>query len=986
MTQPTPCEVIILTALPVECKAVFSHLQDLEQIRHPSGTMYHQGTFVGSMRTWRVAVAEIGMGDGTAESETEKALSFLHPHMALFVGVAGGIKDVQRGDVVVATKIYAYESGKAGERFEPRPELEHPSHPLEQQARSEAQLDEWRTRLESSSSASLPQVFLGPIAAGEKVLASKQSELFRLLKATYGDALAVEMEGYGFLRAVRKHQKLVHGLVVRGISDLIDDKTEADASGAQEIAAQHAAAFAFQVLASFTLPSGLKPSSLLNLPFDRNPFFTGRETELQDLHRRLNQNQSAAIGQKSAVSGLGGIGKTQLAVEYAYRYHEEYQYVLWARADSVESLNASYTEFATLLELPEKQEQEQEIIIQAVKRWLHKEQRWLLLLDNADTPSLLPDFLPSTVGGHLLITTRAADVSAQIAGVGHSLEVESFSDEQGALFLLHRSGQLDTSTTFDQAEEKIRRLALQISHELGGLPLALDQAGAYLKATGANLAVYQQLYEKHRTQLLKERRSADYRESVATTWDISFRKVEQQNPAAANLLHFCAFLAPDAIPEEILSKGAKELGERLSPVAVDPFLLNQAIESLHAYSLIGREAKTLTLSVHRLVQAVVRESLSVEVQQQWMRRATEALNVAFPEGELSTWSQHERLLPHALLCATWIERIHLTSPEASRLLHNVGYYLKVRARYREAEPLYLQALTIRKQYPENSYPDVVASLTNLAELYRAQGKYVEAEPLFRQALTISEEHLGDHPYTATSLSNLAELYHDQGNYAKVKEPLLRALAICERLYGDSDPSIVTSLNNLAELYREQGLYTEAEPLLQRALAICEQHFGNMHSLTATCLINLANLYHNQGKFAEAEPLYQRGLAICERLYGESHPSIATGLNNLAKLYREQGLYTEAEPLLQRALAIYEQLLGSSHPYTAISLNNLARLYNAQGKDTQAEPLFQGALHILEQSLGPDHPHTRTVRRSYADFLRSLGRDTEAEALESEANG
>jgi len=306
--------------------------------------------------------------------------------------------------------------------------------------------------------------------------------------------------------------------------------------------------------------AGIDPSlAIWNIPSPRNPFFTGREQELERLHEQLQQGKTAAVGQTQSISGLGGIGKTQLAVEYVYRHQSEYQHVLWARAESVEALIASFTEIAGLLNLAEKDEQEQEITIQAVKRWLQRQRGWLLILDNADSPGLLPAFLPPTVGGHLLITTRAADLSAQIAGLAHPLVVNTFSDEQGALFLLHRSGLLAPDTTLDRAEIHEQQRAMKIAHELGGLPLALDQAGAYLKVTSSSLTAYQQIYQQHRAQLLKERRGADHPESVATTWDISFRKVEQQNPAA-DLLRLCAFLAPDAIPEVILTEGAEELG------------------------------------------------------------------------------------------------------------------------------------------------------------------------------------------------------------------------------------------------------------------------------------------------------------------------------------------------------------------------------------------------------------------------------------------
>lgn len=257
MMQKAPtsplCEVVILTALGLEYRAVRKHLQDPQEVIH-QGTVYECGTFTGQHRIWRVAVAEIGMGGPTAAIETERAISYFQPQITLFVGVAGGLKDVKLGDVVAATKIYDYESGKAEQQFRPRPEVWRASHDLEQRARVEARRDQWLTRLGTSLPGSVPRVHIGPLAAGEKVLASTQADLFRLLKEIYGDALAVEMEGHGFLAAVHANHR-IDALVIRGISDLIDGKSISDATGSQKVAAQHAAAFAFQTLANFTLPT-----------------------------------------------------------------------------------------------------------------------------------------------------------------------------------------------------------------------------------------------------------------------------------------------------------------------------------------------------------------------------------------------------------------------------------------------------------------------------------------------------------------------------------------------------------------------------------------------------------------------------------------------------------------------------------------------------------------------------------------------------------
>src|SRR5260370_10626704 len=216
---PLPCEVIILTALPEEFRAVVAHLQGMQEVVHPeTGTIYQQGNFPGKQGTWHVAVAQIGMGGLSAASETERASNRLHQRGMLFVGIAGGLKDVRHGDVVVATKVYAYESGKAEAQFKPRPELWHASYALKERAKAEANNDEWLARLNGQRPDPAPRILLGPLAAGEKVLSDKQSSVYGFLRTAYGDALAVEMEGHGFLQAVPANQH-IHALGIRGISD-----------------------------------------------------------------------------------------------------------------------------------------------------------------------------------------------------------------------------------------------------------------------------------------------------------------------------------------------------------------------------------------------------------------------------------------------------------------------------------------------------------------------------------------------------------------------------------------------------------------------------------------------------------------------------------------------------------------------------------------------------------------------------------------------
>ena len=238
---------VVLTALQVEYDAVKSHLKDLHDDRHPQGAVYERGLFEAEGQTWEVCIHEIGAGNANAALATERIIAHFKPQVAFFVGVAGGIKDVGLGDVVAATKIYGYESGKAEEAFKPRPEVGVSTYPMIERARAERRKKNWMERL-SAAPETKPRVFVGPVAAGEKVVASTKSAVYRFLRSSYSDVLAVEMEGCGFLEATRTNKE-VDALVVRGISDLIEGKAEADKSGSQEVASRHAAAFAFQVLA-----------------------------------------------------------------------------------------------------------------------------------------------------------------------------------------------------------------------------------------------------------------------------------------------------------------------------------------------------------------------------------------------------------------------------------------------------------------------------------------------------------------------------------------------------------------------------------------------------------------------------------------------------------------------------------------------------------------------------------------------------------------
>jgi tetratricopeptide (TPR) repeat protein len=757
---------------------------------------------------------------------------------------------------------------------------------------------------------------------------------------------------------------------------------------------------------------------LWNVPYSKNPFFTGRKTLLADVGKELHASGLAAL------TGMGGTGKTQIAAHFAHEHRDEYSAVLWASAASQETLVSGFADIAGLLNLPQKDEKDQSLALAAVKRWLEANGGWLLILDNASDLATVRGFIPQSAKEHVLLTTQA-----QATGDIQAIEVLEMLPDDGALLLLRRAKIIRPDAGLAAARAPECDIAVQISTLLGGLPLALDQAGAYIEETRCGLESYLELYRHRRTELLKMRGklSLDHPESVATTFALSFERVASASPAAADLLRFCAFLHPDAIPQEIFTEGATELGTNLSPIAADPLKLDAAFAEILKYSLLRRDADAKTLGVHRLVQGVIQDGLTKKEKRQWAERAVRAVNGAFPRPEFANWAQCERLVPQALACAALIEAYGFEFEEAAGLLNAVGYYLDARARFSEAEPLFQRALAIREKilgpehrdvagslnnlaglyYEQGEYaraeplyqraleirekilgsehPKVAACLNNLAELYRAQGKYARAEPLYQRALATTEKALGsDHPSVATGLNNLAGLYYNQGKYAEAELLYQRALTIWEKVLGPEHPDVATSLNNLGSLYRAQGKYAQAEPLYRRALAIDEKALGPNHPGVATDLNNLALLYSRQGKYTEAEPLFQRALAIAEKALGPGHPDVATSLNNLAMLYRAQGKYAKAQPLVQRALATVEKALGPDHPDVATGFNNLAGLYRDQGRYAEAEPLYQRALAILEKALGPDHPDVATVLENYARLLREMKRGAAARELEARA--
>jgi tetratricopeptide (TPR) repeat protein len=718
-----------------------------------------------------------------------------------------------------------------------------------------------------------------------------------------------------------------------------------------------------------------------NLPYlSLGGLFKGREEEILHLAADLERRGSAAIAQNRVLSGLGGIGKTRLAVEYAWRYGGRYQAALFVRADSREGLRRGLAALAAadLLNLPERQAPQEDEVVGAVLRWLQQEQGWLLILDNVDTQeaaAAVSELLPRLAAGHVLVTSRWTRWGPTLRAEA----LETLAAEEAMRFLVERTAGRRGERA-DDGENAGRLGAL-----LDGLPLALEQAAAYIAQRRMSFAGYLEALSRERQKVLAwfDPLVMAYPEPVAVTWQRSFAAL---GPAAGALLRLSAFLARDPIPVSMFEQGWTILqeasgllcGETGQEPPGEPDV-PEAMASLAEYSLIAWQEGTF--AVHGMVQEVVRGRIPAERQREWVGQSLWLVTEHAPAGpdDVRTWPTWDLLRPHAAEVLGFAEGAGC--PERTTLMGRLATHLSAKALYGEAEPLYRRALQIDEASFGTDHPRVAVLLNNLSQLLQDTNRLVEAEPLIRRALQIDEASFGtDHPKVAIRLNNLAQLLQTTNRLAEAEPLMRRALRIDEASHGTDHPAVARDLNNLAALLQATNRLTEAEPLMRRALWIDEASYGTDHPKVAIRFNNLALLLQATNRLAEAEPLMRRALRIDEASFGTDHPRVAIDLSNLAQLLQATNRLAEAEPLIRRALKIDEASLGTDHPSVARDLNNLALLLQATNRVAEAEPLMHRALQIDEASFGTDHPEVAIHLNNLARLLKATNRLAEAEPL------
>ncbi|MBW4468046.1 MAG: tetratricopeptide repeat protein [Pegethrix bostrychoides GSE-TBD4-15B] len=634
---------------------------------------------------------------------------------------------------------------------------------------------------------------------------------------------------------------------------------------------------------------------------------------MQELHQLLQQSKQLAI---TAATGMGGIGKTDLAWHYAEAHRDDYPGGIWwiSAAQLVVKVLAYSEEMR--LSIPPEDFDAADKVQWCYREWLSAipEGARLLVWDDvgdAEAYGELRPYLPTDARFRLLITTRAK--------LGHPvqrLELDVL-DQAAALELL---GQLvGSEARLVAAPETARTLCEWV----GRLPLGIELVGRHL-ARHPNLTL-STLLSRLEAQKLSARAfqqvapEMPYRDSLAAAFEISWQGLSEAAQQLGGLLSLFG-LAP--ISKALIVNCLPEWDEEDLEDALD-------------LALVGSSLLSALETGEYLLHSLIREFFAAKLQ-------AFSTAAALQHGFAQAMTKVAKTIPQTVTLSD-LARTKNTMPHI------------------EAAAFYSALL---------SNEDCLWPRTSLARLYAGQSLWQQAERWYGDCLKMTEARFGkQHPDTATSLNNLAGLYDSQGRYGEAEPLYLDALNIRRSQLGAEHPDTASSLNNLAGLYDSQGRYGEAEPLYLDALNIRRSQLGTEHPDTATSLNNLAGLYDSQGRYGEAEPLYLDALNIRRSQLGAEHPSTATSLNNLALLYKSQGRYGEAEPLYLDALNIRRSQLGAEHPDTASSLNNLAALYESQGRYSEAEPLYLQTLAIFLEKLGENHPNTQTVWGNFRDLLQ-----------------
>ncbi|KAF3235112.1 hypothetical protein TWF192_001078 [Orbilia oligospora] len=873
----------------------------------------------------------------------------------------------------------------------------------------------------SKRQSSHPQIHYGVIASGNQVMKDgvKRDQI-----STETGALCFEMEAAGLMDNFPC-------LVVRGICDYSDGHKN---KRWQPYAALVAAVYAKELLSQ--IPAACEDETEihvgrriidevnlalpLRMPFSRNHTFVGRKEKLTEIHEYFTRTQFSNTPRIFALVGIGGMGKTQIAIEYAYRHHGSYYTaVLWVSAANEETIRASFInimehiiEEQARITWPESTPDyemisrklgiaglvnsrgeiivDSEIIINDIQKalfhWLQlsKNSKWLLIIDNADDLENfdIQKYIPNHGSGDIFVTSRRPEFSH----VAEQANLEQL-DKDSAINLLSSLAHITVP------RKDVEHELVAVVTKLGFMPLAISHAGYFMQQTKVSPGEYLLHYEEAfmDAQARIPRFGWNYRrDKASTTWEMSFSRVEKENTEAAFLLLMCSYLNYEEISEDLWDT------ERFNRAQ-----FREMVGLLSSYSLV-RVVGTGIFSVHPVVHSWARERQAQPERLAVLKDVLILLGNASGRDKMSressNWdSREERMILahlgyldqhfdpsafesffHQEETKTGVE----TTAENKNLViafYNIAAVYNNGGKYGKALQWYEQVLPRSEKAFGKDHISTVRISTDIAVMYHNQGDYDTALTYYRQAFFGYKKNFGkNHLNTLTAMANISRLYIDQHKYNKAGKNYRRLLVGCRRYnLSENNPVVLGAISGIAMVYGRLGEYDEAVLWYERAIASSEEFFGKNHPTTLSTVSALASVYYNQKKYSMAIQLYKQVLDNKERVLGEDHPSTLETINNLALAYQHQGSYDVAVQLFQKALIGKEKCWGEHHLSTIETVNSLSWAYQCQGSYDVAIQLSQKALTRGEKYLGEDHPSTLAAIYNISWIYTQQNRDDEA---------
>ncbi|KAK0724111.1 hypothetical protein B0H67DRAFT_99888 [Lasiosphaeris hirsuta] len=777
-----------------------------------------------------------------------------------------------------------------------------------------------------------------------------------------------------------------------------------------------------------------RPNPSIMVPFSRDEDFVKRQALLDQMSQNCGKP-----GSRTALVGLGGVGKSQLAIEYAYRIPERSPkaWVFWVHASNAARFEQGFREIAAHLKIPGQHDPKADIF-QLVHDWLGDERngRWVLILDNLDNAGFLTAScvvgdghhadiddtnlqplircLPQCQHGSILVTSRSREAASQLVEDRCIIAVDPMGKEDALTLLQRKLCQHEVGDGMDE-----------LTTALEYMPLAIVQAAAYISQTWPPCSVQQYLdkfrkSDRKKAGLLsyesgKLRRDASAKNSILITWQISFDHIREIRPSAVHVLSLMSFCDRQGIPASLLrgqdgeTKRKQEQDERPRQGNVDGGdgvvfrwgdsngdnsddndgssgdeandKFKDDIMVLRNFSFISTNRDGKTFEMHRLVQLATLEWLEAYGQQDhWRHRFLRRLCERLPTGEYENWVECRALFPHAKSAAAVAPKEEALQDWAT-VLYKAAWYAWRIGNGAEAEKLATQAMRARKKVLGQEQNDTLDAISMVALVHKQRGRWKEAELLEVQVMETEKRVLGsEHPHTLVSMANLALTYGNQGRWAEAESLFIQVMETSSRVIGSEHPHTLVSMANLALTYRNQGRWAEAESLFIQVMETEKRVLGSEHPSTLTSMGNLASTYRNQGRWAEAESLFIQVMETSSRVIGSEHPHTLVSMANLALTYGNQGRWAEAESLFIQVMETSSRVIGSEHPDTLANMANLALTYQNQGRWAEAESLIIQVMETSSRVLGSEHPYTLTSMGNRASTYRNQGRWAEAESL------